>query len=394
MSAQLISRSPDLRRLRDEGYNISVVAGHLVVRDVPYVDSSITVQRGTLVSTLALQGETTAPPDTHVVMFEGDMPCDERGTQITKIHNASGHQTLVDGELEVDHTFSSKPAEGYVDYHDKITTYVNILGSPAAALDPEATAKTYAVVEESDSDSVFRYTDTASSRAGITAISQRLAANRIAIVGLGGSGGYVLDLLAKTPVRQIHLFDGDRFLQHNAFRSPGAPSIDALSDGPWKVDYFAKTYLAMRRHVFPHPYYIDESNVHELDDMDFVFICLDSGEPRRLIVSQLELAGVCFIDLGMGVYEVDGRLAGIVRTTTSTSSQRAHVHELNRIPFADSADDEYENNIQIADLNALNAVLAVIKWKKLVGFYNDLEGEHFSAYSIDGNHLLNEDATL
>lgn len=33
----------------------------------------------------------------------------------------------------------------------------------------------------------------------------------------------------------------------------------------------------------------------------------------------------------------------------------------------------------------LNAGLAVVKWKKLFGFYLDLEGEHFSVLSIDGN---------
>lgn len=41
--------------------------------------------------------------------------------------------------------------------------------------------------------------------------------------------------------------------------------------------------------------------------------------------------------------------------------------------------------------NALNAAMAVIRWKKLCGFYLDLEGEHHSVYVIDGNHLLNED---
>ncbi len=33
----------------------------------------------------------------------------------------------------------------------------------------------------------------------------------------------------------------------------------------------------------------------------------------------------------------------------------------------------------------------MIQWKQLFGFYADLEHEHYSAYSLDGNHLLNED---
>ncbi len=47
--------------------------------------------------------------------------------------------------------------------------------------------------------------------------------------------------------------------------------------------------------------------------------------------------------------------------------------------------------ISETDLNALNAALAVIKWKKLFGFYRDLKSEHRSQFSIDTNLLLNED---
>jgi hypothetical protein len=63
-----------------------------------------------------------------------------------------------------------------------------------------------------------------------------------------------------------------------------------------------------------------------------------------------------------------------------------------RITFTDGdGNNEYGRNIQIADLNALNAALAVIKWKKLFGFYRDLGDEYFSAYTSDGNSLINED---
>ncbi|MGB7493085.1 MAG: hypothetical protein WBW05_01660, partial [Candidatus Acidiferrum sp.] len=59
--------------------------------------------------------------------------------------------------------------------------------------------------------------------------------------------------------------------------------------------------------------------------------------------------------------------------------------------MTEPGDDDYNRNIQIADLNALNAALAVIKWKKLFGFYRDLKFEHHSQFSIDTNLLLNED---
>jgi hypothetical protein len=79
-------------------------------------------------------------------------------------------------------------------------------------------------------------------------------------------------------------------------------------------------------------------------------------------------------------------------TWSSGTSQREHVHEKRRIPLGDRRPgQEYEQNIQIADLNALNASLAVIKWKKLYGFYGDVKKEFHSTYTVDGNLLLSED---
>ena len=81
---------------------------------------------------------------------------------------------------------------------------------------------------------MFCYTDTASSRAEIGVVSAKLKGGAVGIVGLGGTGSYILDLVAKTPMAEIHLFDGDKLLQHNAFRAPGAPSIETLKEAPLK----------------------------------------------------------------------------------------------------------------------------------------------------------------
>ncbi len=159
-----------------------------------------------------------------------------------------------------------------------------------------------------------------------------------------------------------------------------------------KAIHFRSIYSNMRRGIVAHDVHVTASNVGELRDMDFVFLCLDSGTARKLIVEQLEAWGVSFIDVGMGVYEADGALGGLVRVTASTPAQRRHVHDRDRIPFGDGDDDnEYGQNIQVAELNALNATLAVIKFKKLLGFFADLEGEHNAIYEIDGNNVINED---
>src|SRR3546814_4742672 len=72
MSQQLISRSPDLLRLQEDGFEVAVVAGHLVIQNVPYVTPAGAVARGILLSTLALAGDRTQRPDTHVAMFAGE----------------------------------------------------------------------------------------------------------------------------------------------------------------------------------------------------------------------------------------------------------------------------------------------------------------------------------
>ena len=257
-----------------------------------------------------------------------------------------------------------------------------------------ATARTYKVIESDDPDAVFRYLDTASGRAGISDSTAKLALDKVAIIGLGGSGAYVLDHVAKVPVRQVHLFDGDMLVQHNAFRAPGAASVEQLRRRLFKVDYYAEMYSVMRNGIVAHPYYLDEGNVDELKDMTFVFIAIDNGPPKRHIIAALERFGVPFIDVGMGLYNVDGAVGGVLRVTTSTPQQRAHVHERRRIPF-DSADpdDEYERNIQTGDLNCLNATLAVIRWRKLYGSYLDLVHEHHSTYTIGTGSLAGDDHT-
>ena len=394
MSQRQISRSDDLRRLRDDGYEVAILAGYLVITHVPYVNDERDVKYGTLLSDLTLSGDVTEKPEKHAAYFSGDCPCDRAGRPLSNLVFAGDISHRVTDDLTINYTLSSKPTPTgfYADYYEKMTTYIAILSTQAQAIDPGATAQTYRPIAEDDDQAVFMYLDTSSSRAGISALTSKLAVPRVAIVGLGGTGSYILDLIAKTPTRQIHLFDGDRYLQHNAFRAPGAPTIDDLRNRPMKVDYLAGKYSAMRRSIIPHAYRLDGSNVAELDDMSFVFLAIDDGPPKKVIVRRLETLDIPFIDVGMGLYEIDGSLAGLVRTTVSAGSNSAREVARSRISFgASDANNVYERNIQIADLNALNAALAVISWKKLMGFYNDLGHERFTAYAIDTNSLINED---
>jgi hypothetical protein len=241
-----------------------------------------------------------------------------------------------------------------------------------------------------DAPSPFVYDDTASTRAGIVMLTQTFVGQRIGIVGVGGTGSYVLDLVSKTPVAQIHAFDEDIFLQHNAFRSPGAAPLADVEAQENKAARLERLYREMHTGVIAHPYAVTADNVHELTVLDFVFLCMDAGSAKESLLRALVDVEVPFVDVGLGVDEIDGKLSGQLRVTTSTPGHAGHLAD--RIALAeDDADADYGRNIQIAELNALNAALAVIRWKKHLGFYADLEHEHHSIYVISGNEIINED---
>ena len=117
MSPELISRRDDLQRLVEEGYELEVRSGHLVLHRVPYVTSERTVKYGQLVCPIT---ETGPPPD-HTMYFAGEYPCDDAGAPIEALRNSSNRQELAEG-LWVDHYFSARPVAGtYEHYHHKMT---------------------------------------------------------------------------------------------------------------------------------------------------------------------------------------------------------------------------------------------------------------------------------
>lgn len=391
MSQQLINHSPDLKRLRDEGYEVEVKGGYLLCHHIPYVNANQQIQFGTLVTELTLSGNMTAKPSYHVIYFTGEHPCDRNGRIIAAIQYQTLTQVFLDGVI-VHHGFSNKPPEGYLDYYHKITRYADIISAPAKAIDSQVTERTFKVIPTVNDESVFQYVDTNASRANIHRINDKLSGQRVAIVGMGGTGGYIIDMIAKTPVAELHAYDGDVLQTHNAFRSPGAASLRQLEQQPMKAEYYAETYAKMHRRVVSHPYYVDEATLNELSQMDFVFVCVDKNSVRELITNYLVSQQIAFIDVGLGVNVVDNSLIGMVRVTAATRTKNDHLSQ--RLPTGAQGDNEYATNIQVAELNALNAVLAVIKWKKLSGFYQDLENEHHSLYSVPVSEVYNEDRSL
>lgn len=388
MSQELINLNSDLVQLRNEGYHLELKEGYALVHSVPYVNSQQEIQYGTLLSALGLSGNKTLRPDTHVIYFIGDHPCNRDGSILIGIQHITSNQELIKGIVS-NHSFSNKPTNGYNNYYEKFTRYIDIIMAPAKSLNPEVTAQVFHPVLDTSEASLFHYVDTNSSRANIGVLSEKFKNQKIGIIGLGGTGSYVLDFVAKTPVAEIHLFDGDEFLQHNAFRAPGAPSLDQLDEKKKKTIYFSEIYKKMHKNIFPHTDFISSENTGGLLNLDFIFLCMDNGNAKKEIVEPLLKNGIPFIDVGIDVKNVDNVLIGDVRTTTVTPDKNDHLYY--RISFAETDDNAYSSNIQIAELNALNATFAVIKWKKQLGFYQDIYKQHHTIYNTNTGVIVNAD---
>lgn len=389
MSQQLINHSEDLRKLLDHGLVMDIRDNFLFIYRVPYLTSLKDIKYGILVSRLQLAGHKTQPNPEHTAFFAGETPCKLSGKPLNIINNTN-KQVIANG-FEIDMYFSSKPKpHGYTDYYHKMITYINMLSAPAKAIDDKVTEKGKKM-DLTEEDSVFNYADTNSNKPELIELTKKFQGQKIGIIGVGGTGSYILDMVSKTPVDEIHLFDGDWYYNNNAFRSPGAASIDDLMIPRKKVEYYYSIYSKMHKHIVVHPEYLVENQFDMLKQLTFIFINIDKGEIKKKIIKFLQANKIPFIDSGIGVDIKKGSLTGLIRNTTSTELKGDHFWNSPYISYTENPDNEYDKNIQIAELNLLNAGFAVLKWKKLLGFYHDLTGEHNMFYRINANKIQNDE---
>jgi len=381
--------SPHIQKLTDEGYDVEIVQDRwLIIKRVPYLNKDLEIRYGIIVSDIEMVGnDVKVNLSNHPIYFAGEQPYRIDGAKLNP--NNNNKIELFQG-FAVDFYFSYKLNRPYTDYYEKMSHYVHIFSKHAIKKDPSVTFNVGSLVVVPD-DLPFSYSDCNSVSPEGNILLQKFLEMKIGIIGLGGTGSYILDYISKTPVKEIHLIDGDYLHNKNAFRSPGATSIEDLKNIQRKTDYFEKEYKRIHKNIISHPEYIKPENLNILDSLSFVFISIDKSEVKEIIVNHLESKNIGFIDVGMGIQIVDGAVLGKIRTTLSTEGKREHIHEKQRIKFGENPNNEYSKLLQIAELNALNAAFAVIKWKKIIGFYHDMDREYHSQYLLPNNKILNND---
>lgn len=373
MFQKLVSHNKDLRSLVEKGYAVTFDSNHLVVRDIPYLDCNRKLQTGAIVTKLEFVDMERVIQQDHQIFFTGSVPHNLDGSPVKNLGGGSCQLVLSThcSDVVVQRSFSNKPRKTgrYKDFFEKIENYANIISGPAMEL-YGASPYTFEVAEDVVSDSVFKIHDTLTSRAEISELSAKFENDVVAIIGLGGTGASVLDFLVKTPVREIRAFDLDTFHVHNAFRSPGKLDKE-LELGRKKTEVYHSRYDNFRDGLTFKSKFVDASCASDFEGVTFAFVCVDKGSSRAGIFELLIDMGIPFIDVGMGLNRKHGALNGMLRTTYYSTEKGKQVRGMGLAEVNDNPNDLYQNNIQIGELNALNACLAVIKFKQLRGFYHE-----------------------
>lgn len=380
MFQKLVSHNEDLRRLVERGYAIAFDGPHLIVRDIPYLDAAGALRWAAFVAKLNFVDEVRVEQDDHQIYFSGGVPHNLNGTPVQNL--AGGPHTIAlsksSEDVVVQRSFSNKPRSTgkFENFFDKVESYVALIAGPAISRH-SVSPYTFKIVDVDQEPSVFKFQDTLTSRAEITDLARKFGDDVVSIIGLGGTGSFVLDYIVKTPVKEVRAFDLDPFHVHNAFRSPGRLIASEL--GKSKAEVYADRYDNFRHGVVLHSKMLDSTSAGDLDGVTFAFVCVDKGSARGEVFQMLIERGIPFIDVGMGPsLSKQGPIKGMLRTTYYPPGKAGDVLALGHSETQDAPEDIYRANIQIAELNALNAAIAVIRFKQLRGFYvDDVQGNNF-----------------
>lgn len=115
---------------------------------------------------------------------------------------------------------------------------------------------------------------------------------KVCIVGLGGLGGAVTELLARIGIGVLTLIDGDTFEDSNLNRQ--LLSAERLLSTPKAAAAAARVKkINSSVEVFPFPEFMNHGNArHMVNDVDLVVDCLDNIKTRFVLEDEARNAGI------------------------------------------------------------------------------------------------------
>lgn len=254
-------------------------------------------------------------------------------------------------------------------------------------------------------DTPFNIPNTFEARSGIGSVQDRIRDHRLAIIGLGGTGSYILDLIAKTPVIDIYLFDDDQVNWHNYMRAPGAPTRQEIeahpTSAPYKVDYYHQKYISLRKGIRTNRVRAgllpDLTEFLSNNPIDFAFVCIDQltndESPRQDgVYTSLTEARVPFIDSGVSltINDQDSTIGGSITTSVYAAGS---IKWKDAIPNAKVLGERLGyRNVQLPEVNALAASLAVIEWRRFTKQFTSESSSFIHKFRLEQPRLVSGDA--
>jgi hypothetical protein len=383
---ELASHNPFIKGLDEFGYQVDFVGGYLVIYGLPYLDQEGRLKHGDWISPLDLREGVIDPPKNHQAWWRGERPHDQNKRALRL--GGGADRVTVTQDFVTDHSFSFKlndesgQIRPYRSFEEKVETYLGAITAPAMNEYLDATPLRGIQIKAAAQGSPLRFPDTMSAHYNVNDISSLLRGKKIAIIGLGGTGSYILDFIVRTHLERITLFDDDKVHVHTIFRMPG---FIPRAIGDFKVNALGRHYGQWHDGLDSVTERITSENIERLSDFDFVFVSLDEGPARLLIVDWLSAKGIPYVDCGMGLTRSMVGLSGFVRITGVDRQAFDGNVRTWRLPVENAEDDEYRKQAQIAELNALNAAMAVVRFKQHFKLFDRVDES--SSYIFDSATL-------
>lgn len=207
---------------------------------------------------------------------------------------------------------------------------------------------------------------------------------KIAIVGLGGVGAWIADLLVKSDVAEIHGWDHDEIEAKNIIRMPGAVNPNWI--GKKKARWFQDTYSQVHNNVIGHEQKVTEHNADKVGaGISFGFIAVDRDDARTAAIDAFSNRRIPFVDIGLSPSRTDRKVDVSIRIIIARpylEGWRAAV------PVVDQVGQGIYGRLELPDLNATAAGLAVQNWRKFCGQMGEATSVECLVYQSESSKII------
>ena len=121
----------------------------------------------------------------------------------------------------------------------------------------------------------------------------RLRNARVAVFGVGGVGGYVVEVLARSGVGELHLVDNDTVSLSNLNRqiialhsTLGRPKVEVAEERIHDINPHCKVVK------YPFFYLPENADMIDLTQMDYVVDCIDTVTAKVELISRCHKMGI------------------------------------------------------------------------------------------------------